>query len=158
MDQRHCNVSPCFKIEMSCSVAEKSLAALSVLCPATKTGRSGLVFGDAPPKGHPHLGNPILQNMDQRHCNVSPCFRTERSCSVLAEKGLAAPSVLRPATKTGRSGLVFRDAPPMGHHHLCNPILQNMDQRHCNLSPCFRIEMSVAESPPFSAIFDNMRN
>jgi uncharacterized metal-binding protein len=153
MDQRRCDVSMCSRMEMSCSVNEKNSASLSVICPVPKTQRSRLVFADAPSKGHHHLGNPILQNMDQRHCNVSMCSRMEMSCSV-AEKNSASLSVICPATKTQRSRLVFADAPPKGHHHLGNPILQNMDQRHCNVRLCFRTQMScsVAERSSTAAL------
>jgi D-aminopeptidase len=92
MDQRHCIVSGHVRTEMSCSVAEKSLTALSMLSRATKTQSSGQGFGDELPKGHHHLRNPIPPNMDQRHCIVSGHVRTDMSCSV-AEKSLTALSM-----------------------------------------------------------------
>jgi hypothetical protein len=47
--------------------------------------RSGLAFGDAPPKGCHRLRHRIPPNMNQRHCILSPPFRMKMSCSV-AEK------------------------------------------------------------------------
>jgi hypothetical protein len=89
---------------------------------------AGPGFGDAPPKGHHHLSNPIPQHMDQRHWNLSGRFRIEMSSSV-AEKSLAALSMLSQATQTRSSVLGFGDAPPKGHHCLRNPIPLNMEQR-----------------------------
>ena len=103
------------------------LMRFSVLCPVETTQQSGPCLGDAPPKGPHHLRNPIPKNMNQRHCIVRGHFSTAMSC-LLAEKSLAALLMLSQATKTRNSGPVFGDAPPEGHHHLCNPILQNMNQ------------------------------
>jgi hypothetical protein len=51
--------------------------------------RSGLAFGDAPPKGCHCLRHRIPPNMNQRHCILSPHFRMKMNCSV-AEKSSAA--------------------------------------------------------------------
>jgi hypothetical protein len=64
-------------------------------------------------------------------------------------------SVLCPVKNNRRSGPGFGDAPPEGHHHLCNPIPQIMDERHCIVSGLFRMEMScsVAEKSSADALF-----